>query len=70
MHALTIFLLCVLLARAAKPEEGVTLTPAAVYFIAASFVDFLKQKGLQNVKVGQAYNAVQLLGQHAGAMLS
>jgi hypothetical protein len=29
----------------------VTLTPAAVFFIAASFVDFLKQKGVSNPKV-------------------
>lgn len=35
----------------AKPEEGVTLTPATVFFIAAAFVDWLKQKGGSDVQV-------------------
>lgn len=38
-------------ALSSKPEEGVTLTPAAVFFIAESFVDYLRQKGHKNVKV-------------------
>lgn len=36
---------------AGKPEEGVTLTPAAVFFIAASFVDYLKSRGVGDVEV-------------------
>lgn len=38
---------------AAGPDEVVTLTPAAAFFIAAAFVDFLKSKGVKDVKVMQ-----------------
>lgn len=35
----------------AAPDEAITLTPAAVFFIAASFVDWLRAKGTQDVQV-------------------
>eukprot|EP00879_Flechtneria_rotunda_P007756 GHRR01008129.1.p2 GENE.GHRR01008129.1~~GHRR01008129.1.p2 ORF type:complete len:228 (+),score=58.22 GHRR01008129.1:217-900(+) len=38
-------------ALASKPGELVTLTPSAVYFIAAAFVDYLRSNGVNNVKV-------------------
>lgn len=38
-----------------KADEPVTLTPAAVFFIASAFVDFLEDKGLAQPKVGVGF---------------
>lgn len=38
-------------ALSTKPDEAVTLTPAAAFFIASAFVEFLKRKGIKQPKV-------------------
>lgn len=53
MLTLQLLLLLLMVVAAAKPDEAVTLTPAAAFFITAAFVDFLRDKGIKDVKVSR-----------------